>query len=57
MANKDTESKIVDTAKLSTEKMDKYGITCVPVDYFYFRNYRYTNLDDAIAQANREATE
>ena len=33
------------------EEMAKYGITRVPVDYFHYKEYRYTNLDDAIAQA------
>lgn len=31
------------------------GITRVPVDYFHYKSFRYTNLDDAIAQANRDA--
>ena len=34
--------------------MAKYGITRVPIDYFHYKGYRYTNLDDAIAQAKRE---
>jgi len=38
----------------ATEEMAKYGITRVPVDYFHYKGYRYTNLDDAIAQAKRE---
>jgi hypothetical protein len=37
-----------------TEDMVKYGITRVPTDYFYYKEYRYTNLDDAIAQAKRQ---
>ena len=36
------------------EAMATFGIRCVPVDYFYYRNYRYTNLKDAIAQAERD---
>lgn len=35
------------------EEMAKYGITRVPVDYFHYGKYRYTNLDDAIAKAKR----
>ena len=38
----------------ATEEMAKYGITRVPIDYFHYKGYRYTNLDDAIAQAKRE---
>ena len=36
------------------EEMVKYGITRVPVDYFCYREFRYTNLKDAIAQAKRD---
>jgi hypothetical protein len=36
------------------EEMAKYGITRVPVDYFFYGNFRYTNLKDAMAQAKRE---
>ena len=35
------------------KEMAKYQISLVPVDYFHYRNYRYTNLVDAIAQAKR----
>ena len=38
----------------TTEQMVKYGITRVPTDYFLYKEYRYTNLDDAIAQAKRQ---
>ena len=38
----------------AAEAMAKYGITRVPVDYFHYKEFRYTNLDDAIAQAKRE---
>lgn len=36
------------------EAMATFGIRCVPVDYFHYRNYRYTNLRDAVAQAKRD---
>ena len=36
-----------------TEEMAKYAITRVPIDYFHYKEYRYTNLADAIAQAKR----
>jgi hypothetical protein len=40
-------------AQETAEDMVKYGITRVPTDYFYYKGYRYTNLEDAIAQAKR----
>ena len=36
------------------QEMAKYGITCVPVDYFHLGDFRYTNLKDAVAQAKRQ---
>jgi hypothetical protein len=38
----------------AAEEMAKYGITRVPKDYFHYKEYRYTSLDDAIAQAKRQ---
>jgi hypothetical protein len=38
----------------AAEAMAKYGITRVPVDYFHYKEFRYTNLADAIAQATRQ---
>jgi hypothetical protein len=35
------------------DQMATYGITRVPVDYFHVGKYRYSNLDDAIAEAKR----
>jgi len=35
----------------------RYGITRVPVDYFQWHEFRYGNLDDALAQAKRAPTE
>ena len=40
--------------RYAAEEMAKYGITRVPTDYFHYKEYRYTNLDDAIAQAKRQ---
>ena len=42
------------SATLSPEaeaEMERLEITRVPVDYFHWRAFRYTNLNDAIAQA------
>jgi hypothetical protein len=33
--------------------MATYGITRVPMDYFHVGKYRYSNLNDAIAEAKR----
>jgi len=35
-------------------RMEMLGITHVPVDYFYVAGFRYTQLKDAIAQAERQ---
>jgi hypothetical protein len=35
-------------------QLEKYGIERVPVDYFHYREFRYTNVNDAIAQAKRD---
>ena len=35
------------------ELMKKYGIKKVSVDHFYLGDFRYTKLQDAIAQAKR----
>jgi len=36
------------------ELMERYGISRIPADHFHYRQYRYTNLKDAIAQAERD---
>lgn len=36
------------------DRMEMLGITRVPVDYFYVAGFRYTQLKDAIAQAERQ---
>ncbi len=35
--------------------MARYGITRIPADMFHYREYRYTRLSDAVAQAKRDA--
>jgi len=45
-----------EVATLSPEveaEIERLGITRVPVDYFHWREFRYTNLNDAVAQAKR----
>lgn len=36
------------------ELMARYGITRVPADQFHYKDYRYSLLSDAIAQAKRD---
>lgn len=35
-------------------EMSKYGITRSTVYYFHYRDFKYTNVNDALAQAKRE---
>lgn len=44
-----------DAGQDANDEMAKYGITRIPVDYFHYKAFRYTNLRDAIAQARRDA--
>lgn len=37
-----------------TEMMARYGITRVPADHYRYKEYRYSRLSDAIAQAKRD---
>lgn len=37
------------------QEMDRYGIVRIPADSFFYREFRYTNLNDALAQARRDA--
>jgi len=37
------------------QEMDRYGVVRVPADIFCYREFRYTNLQDALAQAKRDA--
>ena len=41
-------------AQSEEEMMVRLGITRVPADYFLYRQYRYTQLKDAVAQAKRD---
>jgi hypothetical protein len=35
------------------DALARYGIVRVPVDHFLYGDYRYTRLEDAIAEAKR----
>jgi hypothetical protein len=37
------------------QEMDRYGVVRVPADIFCYREFRYTNVQDALAQAKRDA--
>ncbi len=43
---------ILDPADTAAE-LAKYGIVRVPGDHFVYGDYRYTRLEDAIAEAKR----
>lgn len=36
------------------ELMARFGITKVPAYRYHYREWRYSNLDDALAQAKRD---
>jgi hypothetical protein len=37
----------------SVERMAQCGITCAHIDIYHYGGFRYTTLDDAIAEAER----
>jgi len=37
-----------------SEEMAEFGITRVPADYFHYKDFRYTQLADAVAEAKRD---
>lgn len=37
------------------ELMARFGITKVPIHVYHYREWRYSNLNDALAQARRDA--
>jgi len=43
-----------DVAPDVAHRMVRYGIIRVPVDYFHLGEFRYSNLEDAIAEARRQ---
>lgn len=50
----DARSRLNEWTPEMTAAMEKYGITRFPVYYFQLRQYKYANLKDAIAQAERD---
>src|SRR5579871_5397790 len=51
---KPTTTKDVRGGEADAEVADGFGITRVSVEYFHYGEYRYTSLEDAIAQAKRD---
>lgn len=47
------ESEKLVNPEIATE-MARRGITCVPIDNFYYREFHYTTLHDAMAQSKRD---
>jgi hypothetical protein len=43
-----------DPTNLGGQEMSELGIIRVPVDYFHYKEFRYTHLTDAIAEAKRD---
>lgn len=37
--------------------MARFGIVKVPADHYLYRDWRYSKLDDALAQARRDAAD
>jgi hypothetical protein len=46
---------IAQSENAAAELMSAHGIRRIQVDYFHYRSFRYTNLADAVAQADRDA--
>ena len=55
MSIMDTEDQRLTLSLEAQQEMDRYGIVRVPADRFCYREFRYTNLQDALAQAQRDA--
>ncbi len=57
MKNVDKKKPREDEFLSETEEMAVHGITKITVEYYCIGTYRYTNLEGAIAQAQRAARE
>ena len=53
MMSEDANSNDAELDSAAVEQMARYGITCVQISQFRFGDYRYANLEDAIAEAKR----
>ena len=43
-----------DLPSSDAEEMTEFGIIRVPVDYFHYKEFRYTHLVDALSEAKRD---
>ena len=43
-----------DPPSSDAEEMTEFDIIRVPVDYFHYKEFRYTHLVDALAEAKRD---
>ena len=55
MSIMDTEEQGPALSLEARQDMKRYGIVRVPADSFRYRQFRYTNLQDALSQAKRDA--
>ncbi|MEQ8506307.1 MAG: hypothetical protein RIB80_13360 [Rhodospirillales bacterium] len=51
--NKSTDADVIS----EVEEMKAHGITKMTIEYYCIGSYRYTNLEGAVAQAQRAARE
>lgn len=54
MPAKTTKEKAKPRSTSASKELSKYGIKRVSTDHFYYGDYKYTDLKDAIAQAKRD---
>ncbi len=54
MSSRDALGRDASSRHLARQDMEKYGITCVPVLYFHYKDFKYSTLGDAISQARRD---
>lgn len=53
MTSPEIEAAHVSAGQDASDQMAKYGITRVPVDHFHYKEFRYSTLQEAIAEAQR----
>lgn len=54
MASADRKESFPAISPQAAEEMVRYGIRRVPVDYFFYRDFRHNNSKDAVAHVKRE---
>ncbi len=48
-----TQESRADLGAAAVQEMARYGIQCAQINHFFYGGFRYTNLKDAIAEAQR----